>query len=49
MKLVFSDEFDYEGKPDPTRWKYDIGGHGWGNNEAQYYTDSEENSYVKDG
>lgn len=48
-KLVWSDEFDYEGKPDPTKWNYDIGGHGWGNNESQYYTDEEANAYVKDG
>lgn len=49
MKLVFNDEFDYEGKPNPTKWNYDIGGHGGGNNELQYYTDSEENAHVKDG
>lgn len=49
MKLVFSDEFEYTGKPDPKKWAYETGGHGWGNHEAQYYTDSLENSYVKDG
>ncbi|WP_194776325.1 glycoside hydrolase family 16 protein [Pararhodonellum marinum] len=37
-KLVWSDEFDYEGLPDPDKWTYDVGGHGWGNNELQYYT-----------
>ena len=37
--LVWSDEFDYEGPPDPGRWGYDVGGSGWGNNELQYYTD----------
>lgn len=34
--LVWSDEFDYEGLPDPARWSYDVGGGGWGNNELQY-------------
>lgn len=45
---VWSDEFDYEGKPDPTKWGYDIGGHGWGNNELQFYTDDVKNASVKD-
>jgi beta-glucanase (GH16 family) len=47
-ELVWSDEFDYEGKPDPQKWGYDIGGSGWGNNELQYYTEGE-NAYVSDG
>lgn len=37
-KLSWSEEFNYEGLPDSTKWGYDIGGHGWGNNELQYYT-----------
>lgn len=37
--LVWADEFDYDGLPDPTRWGYEVGGHGWGNGEAQFYTD----------
>lgn len=37
-KLVWSDEFNYKGLPDNRRWSYDTGGHGWGNNELQYYT-----------
>ncbi len=49
-KLVWSEEFDYSGLPDSTKWGYDIGGHGWGNNELQYYTQSRiENVQVKDG
>jgi glycerophosphoryl diester phosphodiesterase/beta-glucanase (GH16 family) len=36
-ELVWYDEFDYEGLPDSTKWSYDEGGHGWGNNEKQYY------------
>jgi len=47
-KLIFNDEFDYEGKPDKTKWVHEIGGR-WHNNEIQYYTDNLENAYVKDG
>ena len=35
-KLVWSDEFNYNGLPDSTKWNYDVGGNGWGNNELQY-------------
>ncbi|MDR0473083.1 MAG: glycoside hydrolase family 16 protein [Treponema sp.] len=38
-ELVWSDEFNYVGPPDPNKWSYNTGGHGWGNNELQYYTD----------
>lgn len=49
-KLVWADEFDKPGVPDSSRWGYDVGGKGWGNNELQYYTHRrKENSYVKDG
>jgi beta-glucanase (GH16 family) len=37
-ELVWSDEFDVDGAPNPEVWAYDIGDWGWGNNEAQYYT-----------
>ena len=40
MSLVWSDEFDYNGVPDPTKWGYDVGGGGYGNNELQYYTNA---------
>lgn len=46
---TWSDEFDYTGAPDPTKWGYDIGGSGWGNNEAQYYTNSTNNAKVENG
>lgn len=36
---AWSEEFNTDGSPDPAKWSYDIGGHGWGNNELQYYTD----------
>lgn len=47
-RLVWSDEFDYEGKPDDTKWDYMVGGNGWGNNELQYYTKGD-NVKVADG
>ncbi len=48
--LVWSDEFDRAGLPDPSKWNYDTGGHGWGNNELQYYTQSrKENARVENG
>jgi len=49
-KLIWSDEFDDDGLPDDTKWSYDVGDHGWGNNEKQYYrAKSKENSIIKDG
>jgi beta-glucanase (GH16 family) len=50
MQLVWSDEFDYKGLPDPKKWNHDVGGWGWGNNELQYYTkDSLANARVENG
>lgn len=46
---VWSDEFSYSGLPDPTKWGYDIGGSGWGNNELEYYTNDVKNASVADG
>ena len=48
-QVVWSDEFDAPGAPDPTKWTYDIGGNGWGNQESQFYTDRPENARVEDG
>lgn len=47
--LVWSDEFDYTGLPDPAKWNMETGGGGWGNNELQYYTNSESNAMVDNG
>lgn len=47
-ELVWSDEFEGD-VIDPNNWTYDIGGWGWGNGEAQYYTDRPENARVVDG
>ena len=48
-ELVWGDEFKYTGKPDPTKWDYDTGGGGWGNDELEYYTDRIENARVEGG
>ncbi len=39
-QLVWSDEFEGEGLPDSTKWSYNVGNWGWGNNEPQFYTDA---------
>jgi beta-glucanase (GH16 family) len=48
-KLVWSDEFGNSGLPDSTKWNYDVGGHGWGNNELQFYTKRLENARIEKG
>jgi beta-glucanase (GH16 family) len=49
-RLVWSDEFDTAGLPDPEKWYYDTGGHGWGNKELQFYTERRvENARVEGG
>ena len=49
-ELVWSDEFENAGIPDSTKWSYNIGNWGWGNNELQYYTsDKLENAKIEDG
>jgi beta-glucanase (GH16 family) len=44
-ELTWSDEFDGAAGvlPDATKWTYDIGNGGWGNQELQYYTNRPEN------
>jgi len=39
-KLVWSDEFNGNSL-DTSKWNFNVGGDGWGNNELQYYTDGE--------
>ena len=49
-KLIWSDEFNYTGLPDPTKWDYDTGASGWGNNELQDYQNANpENALVENG
>ncbi len=49
FRLVWSDEFNTPGSPDPTKWGYDLGGGGWGNNELEYYTNRQANAVVSNG
>lgn len=44
--LVWSDEFNYTGLPDPFKWNYDTlgNGTGWGNQEKQWYTFQDTNT-----
>lgn len=48
--LVWADEFDDDGLPDPARWTQEVGAHGWGNRELQIYTRARpENARVEGG
>jgi len=49
--LTWSDEFNGpDGSAvDPTKWKHDVGGTGWGNDELEYYTDASQNAVVQGG
>ena len=50
-KLVWSDEFNVaSGSPiDSTRWSFDVGGKGWGNNELETYTSRAANAHLEGG
>lgn len=47
--LVWQDEFDTDGAPDANNWTYDLGAGGWGNGEAQFYTNRSDNAKVENG
>jgi len=50
--LIWADEFDRDGLPDPTRWTYDTerNADGWWNEELQYYSARRpENARVENG
>ncbi|MFD2722033.1 family 16 glycosylhydrolase [Hymenobacter monticola] len=47
-KLVWADEFD-DRTLDQSKWTYDLGGGGWGNNELETYTNSPDNVYLSGG
>lgn len=50
-KIIWSDEFNYTGTPDSSKWSYELGtgNGGWGNNELQTYTNRTDNAYVDNG
>jgi beta-glucanase (GH16 family) len=47
--LAWSDEFNgADGSSlDASKWTYDTGGNGWGNNELEYYTNRTQNAQIK--
>lgn len=47
--LVWADEFDGTGSIDSSKWSYETGGGGWGNQETQIYTSSSNNVRKEDG
>jgi beta-glucanase (GH16 family) len=49
--LVWSDEFNVANgsAPDPTKWTYDLGGGGWGNQELETYTSRPVNAQIQNG
>jgi beta-glucanase (GH16 family) len=48
--MIYRDEFDYEGQPDPAKWTIDPRPKGWINSEQQVYTDpSHDNARVRNG
>jgi len=50
QNLVWTDNFDYEGAPDSSKWTYDVGAEPlWGNKELQNYTERRSNCWVSGG
>ncbi|HEY0046232.1 MAG TPA: family 16 glycosylhydrolase [Flavobacterium sp.] len=47
--LVFEDDFEVNGAPDPANWTFETGAGGWGNQELQYYTNNGNNAVVENG
>ena len=46
--LVWNDEFDGPAL-NLEKWSFEIGGHGWGNNELLYYSDEDSTAFIQDG
>ncbi len=49
--LTWSDEFNGSdgSAPDPTKWTFETGGNGFGNDELEYYTSRPRNAVIQDG
>lgn len=47
-QLDWSDEFNGS-SIDSSNWNFEVGGGGWGNNELEYYTDSNDNAHIEAG
>lgn len=50
-KLAWHDEFDQPdgSHPDSSKWTFDLGGNGWGNQELESYTNRSENAHIEKG
>jgi beta-glucanase (GH16 family) len=48
-KLAWEDDFSKDNQIDKSKWNFEIDGHGGGNGELEYYTDSLKNADIKDG
>ncbi|WP_192348418.1 family 16 glycosylhydrolase [Algoriphagus sp. Y33] len=49
-RLIWSDEFSETGLPNPKKWTYDVGDHGWGNEELEYYSQNDlKNARIENG
>lgn len=48
-EMVWNDEFNGAGPVDGTKWGYDTGGGGWGNQELETYTTSTDNVFQNGG
>ncbi|KAF0226479.1 MAG: glycoside hydrolase [Erysipelotrichaceae bacterium] len=48
-KLVFEDDFSKQTQLDLSHWTIDVGDHGGGNKESQYYTEGMHNLSFEDG
>lgn len=48
-ELVWAEEFDVDGAPNPENWTHEVWDKGRVNNEEQEYVDSRENTFVEDG
>jgi beta-glucanase (GH16 family) len=46
--ISWCDEFDKDGMPDTSKWSFETGGGGFGNHEAEYYT-NDSNAIIKNG
>ncbi len=49
--LVWSDEFNAAdgSAPDPSKWTFETGGNGFGNQELEYYTSRPQNAVIQNG
>ncbi len=47
-ELIWHDEF-HDAHLDTSKWLFETGGHGWGNNELQYYTNRSQNTLLDSG